>query len=193
MTTSALALMTTNVNVGINEVVSVFVAKYEDGLFAKKDELSAKIRIAKQELATFLKDLVAEVDKSQYNVRVDVLNVLFFAEEVEVSWEGNSYYNIPKNSLTVSIQQRPAQEGSKSSHFKTIALPISAVDISEHERLKAELEALNTELIDTMALIKSVSRKERQIRGRISEMKLAESGYSELVNSAELLQLVHVK
>ena len=55
--------MSANVNVGMNEVVSVFVAKYEDGLFAKKDALSGDIRALKAELAQIDNSVAELVDR----------------------------------------------------------------------------------------------------------------------------------
>jgi hypothetical protein len=46
--------------------------------------------------------------------------------------------------------------------------------------------------MEVLTLIKSVSRKERQIRGKISEMKLEQSGFADLMNNTEILQLVQV-
>ena len=45
---SFIAQMTANVNVSIDEVVSVFVSKWEDGLFEKKQQLSKKIKALKK-------------------------------------------------------------------------------------------------------------------------------------------------
>jgi hypothetical protein len=184
--------MTTNVNIGIDEVVSVFVTKYEDGLFAKKDALSANIRVKKSAVSDLEKHMIASVNKDEYSATVEILNVEFFADEVTLCWEGYNYGNIPKNSLKVNIQQREIGQ-TKSSSFKTIAVPMAQFDVDEMAALKADLERLNAELLEVMGLIKSVSRKERQIRGRISEMKLAECGQSDLINSTELLKLVDVK
>ena len=79
------------------------------------------------------------------------------------------------------------------SFVKCMNEEIGKGDIKENERMNEELEGLNVELVEVMNEIKMVSRKERKVRGRISEMKLNESGFSGLLNNGELLKLVEVK
>lgn len=74
-----------------------------------------------------------------------------------------------------------------------VKFPISATDGSTHNTLEADLKSLNTELVDTMAEIKSVSRKERQVRGKLSEMKLEQSGFADLANNPEMLKLITIE
>ncbi len=67
--------VTTDTNVGMNEVVSVFVSKYEDNLFAKKDSLQATIRKLKGEIEALTKRVIASVDTAQYVTFNDVIGI----------------------------------------------------------------------------------------------------------------------
>lgn len=189
---AALSAMNTNVDVGMNEVVSVFVSKYEDGLFAKKDELSAAIRSLKQELtdvSTSVRDLV---DSSEYDAKVPNLGFTFKMGGVNVNWEKS--WSTEANTYTISVEMHDSSAKRDGAVYtKTIVKPIPSKIIKQREEVKQALEEKNAELLEVMTLIKSVSRKERQIRGRISEMKLAESGFSGLLDNPEMLKLVEIK
>lgn len=189
---TALNQMSATVNVGMNEVVSVFVAKYEDGLFAKKDELSAEIRTLKQELSDFDKTIIESVDPSEYDVKVPNLGFTFKMGEVDVRWEKN--WQGEANTYTINVELYDASAKRDGAVFtKSIVKPILPKIVKQREEVKKALESKNAELMEVMGQIKSVSRKERQIRGRISEMKLAESGFSGLLDNPEILKLVEIK
>ena len=183
--------MSANVNVGMNEVVSVFVAKYEDGLFAKKDALSGDIRALKAELAQIDKSVAELVDLSEYATSVPALGFTFAADKAEVAWEGN-YYS-PKNTICIVLNMYDKSDRGVAVYSKRINKAIPPSFIAKREEVNKALEQKNADLLEVMGLIKSVSRKERQIRGRISEMKLAESGFSGLLDNPEMLQLVQIK
>lgn len=189
--TAALSAMNTNVDVGMNEVVSVFVSKYEDGLFAKKDALSGDIRALKAELAQIDNSVAELVDLSEYATSVPALGFTFAADKAEVVWEGN-YYS-PKNTICIVLNMYDKSDRESAVYSKRINKAIPPSFIAKREEVKQALEEKNAELLEVMTLIKSVSRKERQIRGRISEMKLAESGFSGLLDNPEMLQLVAIK
>jgi len=190
---SFLTAMTSNVNVGIDEVVSVFVAKWEDGLFKKKDELSKKIKAAIQEMTDLVKRLVDNVNRSDYEGSIASLGISTKVVAIEVHFDG---YDGDKRALivvAVEVKDEDSKRSYGDSFTKYFRLPISQVDVDFNTELKTELEQLNAELVETMGEIKSVSRKERQVRGKISEMKLEQSGLAELAQNTEILKLIEVK
>jgi len=185
---AALTSMTSDVNVGMDEVVSVFVSRYETQLFDKKDELGKNIKTVKGELTDLDKRLIASVNKEDYNNTISSLNITTSVEEVGVSWGKK------ENSINVDIEVKDNDKTNRYSHSftKTVKLNILDGDIKKHSDLDDSLENLKTELAEVMGLIKAVSRKERQVRGRISEMKLQESGFAGLLDSPELTKLVEL-
>ncbi len=190
--TAALSAMNTNVDVGMNEVVSVFVSKYEDGLFAKKDDLSAAIRVLKQELSDFDKSVRELVDSSEYDAKVPNLGFTFKMGDVKVNWEKT--WSTEANTYTINVEMHDSSAKRDGAVYtKTIVKAIPSKIIKQREDVNKALEEKNAELLEVMTLIKSVSRKERQIRGRISEMKLAESGFSGLLDNPDMLKLVEIK
>ena len=99
---NALTLLSTNVNVGMNEVVSVFVARYEDQLFTKKDELSKKIKQLKQQLSNLIEHVKETVDASSFNCELLVLGLKFEVKELRPDFEDRNYRGL-KNHVLVSI------------------------------------------------------------------------------------------
>lgn len=190
---SFVSAMNADVNVGMNEVVSVFVSKYEDSLFAKKDELSKKIKQLKAELADMTKQLESSVNKDQYIMTISLLGLSSKVTGVEVIWNVTSYNYKEKNTINVSVGLFDNSSDRDYPAFsKTFTTKLSKQDVDLHTELEADLESVNGELIEVMNLIKSVSRKERQIRGRISEMKLEQSGFSDLINNPEMVKLIQI-
>lgn len=185
---AALSAMSSDVNVGMDEVVSVFVSRYETQLFDKKDEVGKNIKTVKAELADLDDRLVAAVDKDQYNTSIISLNISTKVDGVNVNWGKKENY------VNIEIEVKDNDKTNRYSHSftKNVKLAILDGDVKKHTDLDDTLENLKTDLAEVMGLIKAVSRKERQVRGRISEMKLQESGFAGLLDSPELTKLVEL-
>ena len=144
--TSFISNMTSNINVGIDEVVSVFVARWEDGLFEKRDQLSKKIKSLKKELSDLVEKIEKSVNKSQYESLIPIFNLHSKVSNVSVNWEDS--YSTKKNTIVVEIS---LFDGDKESnwpvHSKNFYFNISKEDVLEHENLSEELEGVNVELI----------------------------------------------
>jgi hypothetical protein len=191
--TTQLNDINTNISIGMDEVVSVFVAKYEDGLFTKKDELTNAIKAAKAELVRIEEELIAfsETTKAQFEVNVPALDITFRVTKIEINWDNNRYN---PNTIQFVVD---GEEFSKSNSCGQIRLnrfrPIPESVLAQEKAINAQLKARSAELFVVLESIKSVGRKERQIRGRISELKIAESGLSSLLTNPDMLKLVHIE
>ena len=185
---SALTSMTSDVNVGMDEVVSVFVSRYETQLFEKKDEVGSNIKFIRNDLSDLDKRLIASIDKEQYNTSIATLNIATKVDEIGVRWGKKENY------INVEVEVKDADKNQRysSSFTKNVKVKILDGDVKLHNSLDDNLENLKTDLAEVMGLIKAVSRKERQVRGRISEMKLQESGFAGLLDSPELTKLVQL-
>ena len=195
MSKKVLAEISTNVNVGIDEVVAVFVTKYENGLFDRKDEISRLIKAVKADQKALDKKLV-EIDVSEYEIKkIPVLNVQSSVSSVDVQWNSADNENdkdSPVVRIRVTIRDLDTKDRYSDHMSKSVYVPISKPDIKLFVSNKAELADLNAQLLEVMTLIKSVSRKERQVRGKISEMKLAESGLKGLLTDNNILSLIQL-
>lgn len=187
---TAIQQMSSNVNVGLDEVVSVFVSRYETQLFDRKDELGKNIKTIKSELEDLDKRLIGSIDTNPYGITIAVLNITSVVDKVGVEWGKKP----EDNRVTIHIDVKDNDKSDRYSHSfsKRVTFPTSSKDVKIHDKLNDDLENLKTDLAEVMGLIKSVSRKERQVRGRISEMKLKESGFAGLLDSPELTKLVEL-
>ena len=173
----------------MDEVVSVFVSEYETNLFTKKEDLSSQIKLVKEELKDLDKRLIGSVDQTEYETTNSVLNISSKVDSVSVNW-GKKDTNI---SVRVEIKDDDDKSRYSSSFSKGFKLSISKPNVELHTKNTEELESLNSELMEVMGLIKGVSRKERQIRGKISRLKLEESGFEGLLQSEDMLQLIKIE
>jgi hypothetical protein len=193
MTQKAIALIGSQVNVGMDEVVAVFVAQYEENLFTRRDELQRLIKEVKAELEGIDADLLESVDDEDYEFTNSILNIEAVVDSKKVLWDVEGERHITKPSIVVSIKVSDADKrGWDGSFTKRIPIPLTKADINLHTKATNRLTEHRNELNEVMALIKSVSRKERQVRGRIAAMKLKESGFEDLLESTELQQLVQL-
>lgn len=200
MSKSIVSAITADVNVGIDEVVSVFVSQYEDNLFAKKKDLSAQIKQLKSDSKALDTRLIKSIDTSEYDITVPVLNLTSKVDNIDIVWKGDededsySSRKVKVSSVVVRVEVKDNDDNDRysSSLNKNINVTISAADEKLHRNLETELSDTNGELVEVMGLIKSVSRKERQVRGRISAKKLEESGFEGLLQSPEMLKLIEL-
>ena len=174
--------------IGINEVVSVYVSKYENGLLAKKDDLSAKVREVKRNLTDLDQEIIDAVDHSQFD-SIDV-TALDLKVEIEVTLHWSESWKVKANSTLTSIKFVNKEINTT---VKSLNEPIADHFIKSHKDLTEQLTTLQGELLEVNNDLKTVSRKEREIRGRLAEIKMGEEGMSELVNNEQLLQLIQVK
>lgn len=179
-------------DVGMTEVVNVFVTRYEQGLFAKKDKLSADLKAAKKAVEDHEKEVIGTIDRSQYDASVPALGLVFGVTDVSVRWKKseNSWDN-DKIGIKVVIGMTDGKD--RQSWTKTKLVAMSAAMVDQHNALELAVKSLEGELLETMTLIKSVSRKERELRGRISEMQLNQAGFGELINNEALTSLIAIK
>lgn len=190
MTEQALSNIKTDINVGMDEVVTVFISKYETDLYAKKDDLSRQIKDKKKEIADIETQLIKSVDTSQYTTTIQLLNITSKCKDVSVQWANRENPN--RIVVEVELKDEDSESRYSSTFGKNIYIPIDAVTASLRDELVEQEKELSQEMVDVMLLTKSVSRKEREVRGRIAEKKLNEAGYSELLNDADMLKLVQL-
>jgi len=180
-------------NVGMDEVVNVFVSRFEEQLFEKKNTLSNEIRMAKQSLTDQNKRLEESVDKSKYVLGDNVLNLQLEVGDVNVKWDRHNHEfkpdrKKPNNAIEVEVHVVSAYDRDRVVDY----IEISEEEVKMRQSIKTELENLNRELQSVMEQIRDVGRKERQIRAKISASKLEQSGFAELVNDPELMKLVQL-
>jgi len=186
-------LIEVDAKIDLDAVVSVYVSQYEDKLFTKKKDLSKKIKGVKDDLKIQEKTLERSVDRTQYDIIIPVLDLISKVDSVNVNWKSDDDFVGSTIKIEVSVYEKEKTDRYSRDHLTTtrkVAVP--AKDIRNKTAWEKELEGLNAELLETMSAIKGVSRKERQVKGKISGMKLDAGGHGALLNSPDLLALVQL-
>lgn len=185
--------------IDLNAVAAVFVAQWETKLFAKKKELSSMIKSTKDDIKILEATVKRSVDKSEYAISIPELGLIAKVESVEVKWPGNSddddFDDDDKIGITIKIEvtekSNTARWGSESMNVRKL-VKISKTDLRMHKTWSKEVDELNSELLETMASIKGVSRKTREITGVIAGKKLEAAGYTGLLDHPDLVKLIEV-
>lgn len=182
-------LITTNIKIGMDEVVNVFVAQYEDRLYEKRQLLQTDIEKLKERLNSLTKSIEKSVDVSGYIFNNPVLGLESTIKNVEVNFNHQKRGAVIEIVVSVSFEKK---ERYSSSIEKSFFVPIAKHDVELHEDLQNQLKDKNRELMVVLGEIKSIDRKERQIRGRISAQKLEQSGFESVLKDEELLKLIQL-
>ena len=189
-----------DIKVGMDEVVNVFVSQYEEGLYSKKDELSKAITAAKKAIAKHEKDekdVQKVIAENKYNGSIDELDAIITVGKINIHIDSSNNYSVsteirdavtyPCATFELKIMCGDHRIGGKSAF-----LPINQDYATQLVSLEEELKAVTSELTEILNLISSIGRKERAIRGKISQSKLEACGMSELITHPELLKLIQL-
>ncbi len=184
--------------IDLTAVAAVFVAQWETKLFAKKKELSSLIKGTKDDLKILETTVKRSVDKSEYDTTIPALGLVAKVDKVEVNWgnpDDDNFDEDDKIGITIEIditeKVSTARWGSESMTVRR-HLKIPAADMKKHKTWTKEVDDLNGELLETMASIKGVSRKTREITGVIAGKKLEAAGYTGLLDHPDLVKLIEV-
>ena len=180
--------------VGMDEVVSAYVSRYETNLTNAQKELKEKITANRKDQKAFKeateKSYRAKADKQYNNAKhksYGPLKIRTLVKDTKVEWsyvERNS--SIKTIRTTVDIY---ANGGSDRTGYVHLHSSLTATEINSTINFAKIESSLSEELMEINRLLQDVSRKERQVRGKIAERKLETAGINlELDN--EILKLV---
>lgn len=181
---TAFQAMQTDIQVSMDDVVSAFVSKYETNLYARKKELTGAIRDLEGSLDTQRDELLKKINGDSFKSPLP-FGLKMVIDTGTVCWEDAEI------SFGISIKKpHTGQYGSSINITKT--KPIPAPLVKAHKKLEKALKGLRADLSEVLVSLKSVTRKEREVRGRIAIRKLEDSGYASLMQDSELAALVQL-
>ena len=194
--------ITTDVKVGMNEVVNVFVSQYEDNLHVEKSRLSKELKEFKLRDKNLTKDIEAATmaTRSDYEIVNTIVGIQSELKEVQLFWDkknastyrySRSLKSLPTAFIEIEVEVSDTDKNG-SSFTKYFFGDITEADLALHNEIAEGIKQTSADLQDVLSNIKAVSRKERQIRGKISKMKLEASGYAGLLESPEMIKLVQI-
>lgn len=184
-----------NLNVGIDDVVNVFISKYEDGLIAQRTSKQLEVKQINNQINQVVEELDAEVErfKEQYEQTITIGTL---KSEYSIKKNCTTLWESQKVICTVSILTTVAGQTDSyycgSNSIVKVDMTIPNEIQSEYKQLLSSKTILLEQLQELNGLLRDVSRKERQVRGRIAEQKLENLGMTDLLNEPSLLKLVQV-
>lgn len=181
---AAFKAMQTDIQISMDDVVSAFVSQYENNLYTRKKQLTSEIRAAEETAAKFVKAARKKINGASFKTPLP------FGLEMTVA-DGTFDWNQAEANFIITIEPKNnGRYGNSLSVTKTKSIP--ATQVKAYEGLQKELESLRSALGEVLVSLKSVTRKERQVRGRIAIRKLEDSGYANLMQDDELVKLVEL-
>ena len=191
--------METDLQVNMDDVVSAFVARYENNLFTRKKELRDLVKGIETQLAAIDKQVTAEVTGDEFE-NEDIKPFGLFSEISGSMLEWGTDDDKPeKNRVRFEIVIKCEKTNPRATYYGsgnkiTISRykPIPKNFVVERDKLSVQVAEARAELHEVLESIKSVSRKERQVRGEIAIRKLEDAGYESLMQDPALAQLVEL-
>jgi hypothetical protein len=178
----------TEIKVNMDDVVSVFTSKYEEDLYDTKARLTAEIAEGRKVVAKLQKDIVDAIDPSKFIVKNPLFNVEVGSKSL-IEDKGVVEVCFTAVAITPNGGNRRDSYGAQT----TRDMPVTKKALKELATAKSKLNAFADELNTTMVAIRDISRKERQIRARIIEQNLENSGMESLLKDKGLQKLIALK
>ena len=181
------SILSAKASIALPEIVSVFLNKYETDLYALKDGLSSTIAAIRDEISTHEQIVIAKAKFSQYEgLTIPKLFITTkLSDDIGVSWEKARVKGYIKIMAAQDADSRPERQFSKA-----VYSPINKADITKHEKIFVELHEHTHELTKVLSQLGDMTRKERQIKARISELRLEEQGLTDFLSDDKIMALI---
>lgn len=185
-TTTAFKAMQTDIQVSMDDVVSAFVSQYENNLYDRKKELTTAIKAVEATDRALDETILKKVTGDSFDAALP-MGLTCKVSKGELNWS----HKRVNFKIKIALGERESGYYSNNININKHK-PIPAAQIKTHKKLEKELEELRSDLGEVLVALKSITRKERQVRGRIAVRKLEDSGYANLMEDSELAQLVQL-
>lgn len=191
----SLAHIQSSLQVGMEDVVNVFISRLEDDLHAKRERLQTSIR----NLKTKIEELTDEQKNRSCEVNLVSINNPFVSitqrcdDIISVLWDTSLVsINVVTTVRSLKYQKHTAYYNKECTSGEVeVQLTISPDAVLEYKQLNNEISELTAELVKVNTDLREMSRKERKVRGIIAEMKLKDMGMEDLLNEPQLLAIVN--
>lgn len=181
---TAFKAMQTDIQISMDDVVSAFVSQYENNLYTRKKELNTAIRTVQETLDKFTKALYKKINGNSFKTSLP-LGLEMKVDSGSINWDQT------KVDFQITVELKNSGRYASSITINKTK-PIPAAQVKTHKELQEKLGSLRSDLSEVLISLKSITRKERQVRGRIAIRKLEDSGYANLMKDEELVKLVEL-
>ena len=180
--------------VGMDEVVSAYVSRYETNLTNAQKELKEKITANRKDQKAFKeaveKSYRAKDDKKYNSAKhkpYGPLKIKTKVRDTKIEWSYVELNSKIKNiRTTIDIYANGAHD--RTGHVN-VHTSLTATEVNSTVNFAKLESSFSEELMEINRLLQDVSRKERQVRGKLAERKLETAGI-QLGLDKEILKLV---
>ena len=190
-------IVSANAKIAMPEVVSIFISKYETDLYNKKSELQKKLTQLKDDLSILESSAASKADFSKYEGhKLAVFDLVTFIPEGQVScnWEEGMF--------EATVEMRNVPKGKKAQDKKPSSVSRFGVRVShkmpatllkDRSSIHEDIAEAQSALQNIISAISDMSRKERQIKARISEIRLEEEGLQGFLNDPMMQKMIAIE
>lgn len=190
------AIVQAEAKIAMPEVVAVFISKHETELYDLKSELQLKIGDLKKDLEMHTATVAKSISFKKYaGLKMLKLSLISYLS-------GDSTVNWPDETVSQKVglynmnEANSGEADSRDRHTgfeKTYTQAISAKDLKSHAKMNQELQDTSARLQSIVGQIGDMSRVERQVKARISEMRLEEQGLTGFLADPAMQKLIAIK
>lgn len=189
---SLISSMKTDITIDLTELTAIFVADLEGKLYEQKDKLTNLINETKKELTDLEKAVKEKADFSEFleggfpNLGVAAK----LTDDPVIDWRNGSV----NRNISLYTEQDKSNRGYRDNSIYRFnkEKEVSFEDKEAYKEIQEAIKKLNEDLRNILLQLGDLPRKERQVRARISKMKLEQSGQMNILKDEELLKLMAI-
>lgn len=187
-TTELSNIIKTDAKIALPEIVSIFVAKHETQLYDQKDALQESISTSQKDLTMHEAVVLGTADFKKYdNITIPILELVSVLKgDASVNWETGLI------NQTVTFHNVGKGREKHTGFAKSFSMDIGKGYVKTRDSIRKSIQNDTDDLKSILAQISDMSRKERQIKARISEIRLEESGLTDFLKDKEILKLIQL-
>lgn len=183
-----------NMNVSMDDVVSHFVSKYEDGLLDERTVEQAKMAALTKDIKA-LAETALVIGKSELTNQMNVTNFANSLVKIETTLKLDDVrLDWSEGQITFAVSTKmTGLLASKNQYHKTDSAyvdgqwPIPAASVVKYNDLMNQKQVCQEKLVEINNNLRDVGRKERKVRGVLAERKLNEMGMTELLADPSIM------
>lgn len=195
----ALEQIQLNASVNLDDVVTVFISRYETDCHNLFGEIQSGLKANKKKLADLEDAALAKIREDFVKPDSVICHDLLIVTtqsfgDVTINWALSTAQLTITLSTAASSNCKLIHYAGKQSTEHSFAIQVNLHEhfVGAFKRLTEEGNKLREELMAVNAKLQQIDRKARQVKGFIAERKLADAGMMDLLENPELLQLVQL-
>lgn len=201
--TNALAVLNNielNAAVSLDDIVNVFISRYETTCHDQFSEVQARLKENGQALKALDLEVLVKL-KEDFVTADQVISRNFMFEtkqsfgQITIDWPNSAAsINVTHTTMTLNGVKLGGYSG-KDTDTNNFTVRVNMYEhfAAAHKRLTEEGTKIREELMVVNHQLQQVDRKARQVKGFIAERKLEQAGMSALLENVELAQLIQLK